>query len=212
MRVEPAYNPLDKRNLGVSVADAMLQQPVVPLPPLERFMAAGIYAIYYIGNFPAYASIAERNRNDRHNQPIYVGKAVPAGARKGGLGIDVPASTVLYDRLAEHARSIEQVENLDLGDFSCRYLAVDDIWIPLGESLLIEQFSPVWNKIIDGYGNHDPGGGRCNQQRSPWDVLHQGRPWAERLQPNRRSEQEMLARLQAFLARGAPSDAPTLEE
>jgi hypothetical protein len=26
---------------------------------------------------------------------------------------------------------------------------VDDIWIPLGESLLIEMFSPLWNKVLD---------------------------------------------------------------
>jgi hypothetical protein len=118
---------------------------------------------------------------------------------------------VLYDRLSEHAKSVEQAENLDLSDFFCRYLAVEDIWIPLGESLLIEQFSSVWNKIIDGYGNHDPGGGRYNQQRSPWDVLHPGRTWAERLQPNRRSDTEILDRLHEFLAGGAPSDVPALE-
>jgi len=212
VRVEPPYNPLDKRNLGVSVADALLEKPVVSLPPPERFIAAGIYAIYYLGDYPPYASIAERNRDGEFGQPIYVGKAVPAGARKGGLGLDVPTGSVLYDRLAEHSKSIEQVENLDLSDFSCRYLAVDDIWIPLGESLLIEQFSPVWNKVIDGYGNHPPGAGRYNQQCSPWDVLHRGRPWAERLQPNRRTQQEILERLQTFLARGAPSDVPTLEE
>jgi hypothetical protein len=212
VRIEPPYNPLDKRNLGVSVADALLQMPVVSLPPPEKFVAAGIYAIYYVGAYPPYASIAELNRNDRFAQPIYVGKAVPAGARKGGLGLDVPTGTVLFDRLAEHARSIDQADNLDLTDFYSRYLAVEDIWIPLGESLLIEQFSPVWNKIIDGYGNHDPGAGRYNQQRSAWDVLHRGRPWAERVQPNRRTEREILDQLQTFLAHGAPSDVPTLEE
>lgn len=135
MRVEPPYNPLDKRNLGVSVADAMLQQPVVSLPPPERFIAAGIYAVYYVGAYQPYAPIAERNRNGQFGQPIYVGKAVPAGARKGGLGLDVPTGSVLYDRLAEHAKSIEQTENLDLSDFFSRYLAVDDIWIPLGFAL-----------------------------------------------------------------------------
>jgi Eco29kI restriction endonuclease len=75
VKVEPPYNPLDKRNLGVSVADAMLQQPVVALPPPERFIAAGIYAIYYVGEYPHYALIAERNRDEKFDQPIYVGKA-----------------------------------------------------------------------------------------------------------------------------------------
>lgn len=103
----------------------------------------------------------------------------------------------------EHAESIEQAQNLDVKDFFCRYLAVDDIWIPLGESLLIEMFSPIWNLFIDGFGNHDPGKGRYNQQRSAWDMIHVGRPWAEKLQPNKRSEKEIIEQLQDFLAKKA---------
>lgn len=98
---------------------------------------------------------------------------------------------------------MEQVENLDVKDFYCRYLAVDDIWIPLGESLLIEMFSSLWNVFIDGFGIHDPGKGRHNQQRSAWDVIHPGRPWAAKLQPNKRSAQEILERLQELLAKKA---------
>ena len=30
----------------------------------------------------------------------------------------------------------------------------------LGESLLIAKFAPIWNKLIDGFGNHDPDKGR----------------------------------------------------
>lgn len=176
MQAETPYNPLDKRNLGVSVADAMLAKPVESLPPEEPFIGAGIYAIYYIGNYPAYASIAARNRDNRFAIPIYVGKAVPAGARKGGFGLGISPGTVLFNRLVEHANSIKQAYNLDIDDLFCRYLVVDDIWIPLGESLLIEMFSPAWNKVIDGFGNHDPSSGRYNQQRSSWDVLHPGRP------------------------------------
>lgn len=84
MRVEPPYNPLDKKNLGVSVADALLARGVEPLRSSEPFVAAGIYAIYYIGPFPAYEPIAGANRSEQFKAPIYVGKAVPAGARKGG--------------------------------------------------------------------------------------------------------------------------------
>ena len=84
IRVEPPYNPLDKKNLGVSVADAMLERPVEKLPPEEPFIGAGIYAIYYVGNFPAYKPIAEKNVKKKFAQPIYVGKAVPKGARIGG--------------------------------------------------------------------------------------------------------------------------------
>jgi len=46
--------------------------------------------------------------------------------------------------------------------------------------------------VIDGLGNHDPGAGRYNQQRSPWDVIHPGRPWAQKLKPNSRSTGEIL--------------------
>ncbi len=38
---------------------------------------AGIYAIYYVGDFPSYAPVAERNHDGRFEAPIYVGKAIP---------------------------------------------------------------------------------------------------------------------------------------
>jgi len=195
---EKAYNPLDKKNLGVSVADAMLAKSVSPLPPEQPFIGAGIYAIYYCGDFPAYQAISAKNKNGGFNAPIYVGKAVPAGARKGGLGLDIPPGQVLYSRLCEHAKSIEQASNLNLKDFFCRYLVVDDIWIPLGESLLIETFTPVWNRMVDGFGNHDPGSGRHKQQNSPWDVIHPGRHWAARLQPNARTPEQIFDALTKY--------------
>lgn len=54
MNVEQPYNPLDKKNLGVSVADAMLAREVKPLIMAEPFTGAGIYAIYYTGDFAPY--------------------------------------------------------------------------------------------------------------------------------------------------------------
>jgi hypothetical protein len=81
---ETPYNPLDKKNLGISVADALLERNPGLLPPPEPIVGAGIYAIYYLGSCPEYAHISEANRDDRFGVPIYVGKAVPAGARKGG--------------------------------------------------------------------------------------------------------------------------------
>ena len=175
------FNPLDKVNLGESVAEAMLHQQVGALPP-SPFIGAGIYAIYYLGSFSLYAELVEKNRGEQYLWPIYVGKAVPAGARKGGFGLGADPGQVLYKRLAEHAASIEQAHNIDLADFRCRFLVVDDIWIPLAESLLIEMYSPLWNRKIDGFGNHDPGKGRYNQQKSAWDLIHTGRPWADKLQ------------------------------
>lgn len=198
MQEERPFNPLDKKSLGVSVADALLFRERLPLPP-EPFIGAGIYAIYYSGSFTIYKPLIKKSTESKFEIPIYVGKAVPQGARKGGFGLDKPAGNVLYKRLAEHAESINKAKNIELNDFSCRYLVVDDIWIPLGESLLIEMFSPLWNQKIDGFGNHDPGKGRYNQQKSAWDVLHPGRSWAERLQPNSKSEKQLRSEVESFL-------------
>lgn len=78
------YNPLDKRNLGISVADAILQSEPTVLPPREPFIGAGLYAIYYAGyTFEPYEPIAAANRDGKFSWPIYVGKAVPSGSRKG---------------------------------------------------------------------------------------------------------------------------------
>jgi len=199
-RIVP-FNPLDKTNLGESVAEAVLQQPVGPLPPDAPFVGAGVYAIYYEGDLPLYKDLVELNLDGLYRWPIYVGKAVPAGARKGGYGLGADPGQALFKRLAEHASSIVQAENLRLVDFRCRFLVVDDIWIPLAESLLIEMFSPLWNRKIDGFGNHDPGKGRDKQQRSPWDILHPGRPWVLKLRTPSADESALRRDAEEYLSR-----------
>lgn len=173
------FNPLDKKHLGESVGQAMLKRPIVPLADLSEFRGAGIYAIYYSGAFPAYEALSSLSA-EKNWPPIYVGKAVPPGARKGLVSTSTKGSP-LFKRLIEHKKSIEAAANLALEDFHCRFLVVDDIWIPLGESLLIAKFGPLWNQVIDGFGNHDPGAGRYNGLVPRWDVLHPGRAWAEKL-------------------------------
>lgn len=194
------FNPLDKRNLGDSVATALLKQPVGPLPPEERFLGAGIYAIYYVGSFRAYRRVSELNRNRKFKQPIYVGKAVPPGARKGGFGLSTAPGPALFKRLNEHKNSIASTRNLRIEDFSCRYLVADDIWIPLGESLLIESFQPLWNVLIEGFGIHTPGAGRKKQVRSKWDTLHPGRSLAGDLPRNPRTSTELEEMISDFFA------------
>ena len=71
MRTEQPYNPLDKKNLGVSVADAMLAQAVGPLPPAEKFLGAGIYALYYSGSYAGYKAIATADKEGKPPIPIY---------------------------------------------------------------------------------------------------------------------------------------------
>ena len=149
--------------------------------------------------------IAERNREGRFNAPIYVGKAVPKGARKGG-DLEAPAGKVLFSRLRQHATSIESAVNLDINDFHCRFLIVDDIWIPLGESLLIAKFDPLWNKLIDGFGNHDPGKGRHAGLRPRWDVLHPGRPWADRCRQRDESADQIIQEARDYLRNNPPPE------
>jgi len=189
------FNPLDKKNLGASVAEALLGRKVYPLGALPVFEGAGVYAIYYTGNFASYAQISRMNREGKFLLPIYVGKAVPPGARMGAR-MELATGKVVCKRLKEHAESINAAKNLDIQDFHCRFLVVDDIWIPLGESLLIARFTPLWNSLIDGFGNHNPGRGRHAGMRPRWDVLHPGREWATRLaeRPESREQIEQDAR------------------
>lgn len=193
------FNPLDKLRLGESVANALLKRPVGPLPPNERFEGAGIYAIYYTGDIPFYKVLTERNQQNHYELPIYVGKAVPPGARKGGFGLDTAPGSVLWNRLSEHSQSLQAV-NLNLQHFPCRYLIADDIWIPLGENLLIEMFRPLWNVLVAGFGNHDPGKGRRGQEKSAWDTLHPGRSWAAMLPAHTKTAKELQRTIADFFA------------
>lgn len=104
--------------------------------------------------------------------------AVPRGKQNGA---------VLYESAMVIQRRLSSRLRRGGGFIEAGIPLQSSVWIPLGKSLLIRMFNPVWNKLIDGFGNHDPGKGRYNQQRSPWDVLHSGRSWAEKLQPNPKS-------------------------
>ena len=65
------------------------------------FVGAGVYAISYLGGLELYAPVTAR--------PLYVGKAVPRGGRIGGFDLGADAGPVLFNRIREHARSLEQV-------------------------------------------------------------------------------------------------------
>ena len=77
------FNPLSKPNLANSIVTELLKRAPVPLEELDRFDGAGVYAIYYVGDFAPYAPLSKANRNTRWRAPIYVGKASPKGGRKG---------------------------------------------------------------------------------------------------------------------------------
>lgn len=61
------FNPLDKRHLGASVANALLESDIYLLPP-EPFIGAGVYALYYVGDFP----------HMRHLQKLTATTSLPA--------------------------------------------------------------------------------------------------------------------------------------
>ena len=198
------YNPLDKNSIGDTIVRELIAQPCGSLPtpksrgtkrsPTENiFEGAGIYAIYYVGDFPAYAHIASANAENACQTPIYIGKADPVGGRKGAFELDSSTGYALYSRLKDHATSISQVANIRLEDFRCRYLVVDDIWISLGERQAIRKYLPLWNTLIDGFGNHDPGNRRKDQYRSDWDVVHPGRYWAQKLGQSPKTAEQILA-------------------
>jgi len=187
-------------NLGRSVAEALLLCPVAPLSQTTGMVGAGVYAIYYTGDFESYRPVFEKNKEGAFEQPIYVGKAVPKGARKRGLTFDASKGSALRDRLRQHAGSINEATNLNLADFWFRALVVDDIWIPLGENMMIEQFKPIWNLVIDGFGNKAPGRRREAQYKSPWDVLHPGRRFARNLPDGGLNAEILVTRLKKYFA------------
>ena len=131
------YDPLDYENLARSVVQTLLEGPERPLPPQESFEGSGVYAIYYHGAFQGYSRLVAAHPVP----PIYVGKAVPSGARKGGR--QALGGRELHQRLKQHSRSIEEAENLELRDFTCRYLVVVPVWITLAERFLVEHYQPV---------------------------------------------------------------------
>jgi len=196
------FNPLDTKNLGIAVAKALLEKKARPLGNLPMFRGAGIYVIYYRGALPSYLPMGKANADDPR-WPIYIGKAIPPGGRKGNFNLEATDTTALYGRLREHAESIHLAINLDLGDFVCRFLVVQDLWIPLAEQLLIAHFSPLWNRLIDGFGNHDPGAGRYNGLRPRWDVLHPGRAWAERCRPRAETADDIAREVEQYLGNAA---------
>lgn len=180
--MENEFDPLDYHTIADTVISALFEKPLQSLPLSEVFSGAGVYMLYYSGGFEPYGPISNSEI------PVYVGKAIPRGGRRGLAAlrqIERTADPSLFSRLRDHAQSIEAAENLDIDDFRCRYLVVTPIWISIAESLLIEKFQPVWNSAVDGFGLHHPGTTRFSQKRSDWDMLHPGRSWGPMMQPGK---------------------------
>jgi hypothetical protein len=202
LRKPERFDPLTPVNLARSVERALLDEPLNPLPPSGSFGGGGVYCIYYSGSYEPYAAIA----SEPPRIPIYVGHATMPGRGVSSL-LEPNNRPLLFNRLRDHVRTLQQAENLQLDDFSCQFLVVDDMWAPHAEALLIAHFRPLWNVLVEGFGNHEPGAGRYAQPRSPWDELHPGRSWAARLGPSRRTRTEIL---QAVTDHLSDSESPDL--
>lgn len=96
------YNPLDYANLTKNCVRELMARGPWPLAsiPGKPFQGAGVYALFYAGNMPAYQPV----KSPDADWPIYVGKAVPRGARKGQVG--GADTSPLHGRLKEHYGSI----------------------------------------------------------------------------------------------------------
>jgi hypothetical protein len=199
-REDHIYHSPTFQSVVQEVIEFLEQTDAYALPLPDRFNGPGVYVLYYHGDFEPYAPIAASNEEEL-SEPIYVGKAVPKGRRQGRARSSDSAE--LYKRISEHRRSIDKAENLAPEDFSCQFVILEeemsDVIVTV-ESALIRRHRPIWNAVIDGFGNHDPGKGRYDQQPSEWDTLHPGRAWVEKLQGEPRDRDDIIGKIEDHYA------------
>ncbi len=173
---ESFFDPGNPRVLGALAAIALQGQARFPLGEIDshKFSGSGVYAIYYLGDVEHYDVISSTQH------PIYVGKADP---QDGAARTPSEQGYRLHRRLRDHKRSIERVSSsLRIEDFEVRFLVVASGWQSAAESALITLFRPLWNKetgLVYGFGKHGDSSETRKNRRSPWDVLHAGREWAD---------------------------------
>jgi hypothetical protein len=68
--VSAPYDPLDLRTLAESMVKVVLEQRIYSLGNVPSFEGAGVYVIYYTGDYDPYRSIAQKNKGGKWNQPI----------------------------------------------------------------------------------------------------------------------------------------------
>jgi len=177
------FDPSDPKIVGRMVSIALLAQPLIPLANVAPTYGSGVYAIYYRGPHPLYAGISGSET------PIYAGKADPANGDASDSREQGPKLTA---RLLEHKRSIETAEAytdklppflspIRLADFFYRRLVCATNAQLAAEKHLVRTFRPIWNSETGacwGLSKHGDDAGTRRNKRSPWDVVHPGRPWA----------------------------------
>jgi hypothetical protein len=186
------FNPLPE-NVMELLVDHFDEALLSGLPPENIGIACGVYGLYYFGSFAPYQGLSTHSR-----VPIYVGKAVTPGGRKGAGAIELLKSNHIVRRLREHSKSIESVQNLNPADFKCKWLSVEPHFVNAAESMLISYFNPLWNSVVTGFGIHTPGKGRELQARSDWDMLHPGRKLSLNL-PDGNAISSISSRVEAYI-------------
>lgn len=169
---------LDTASLAESIVARFDASDAVCLDAVPAFKGGGLYALYYRGPFDTYRVLSSVNETAL-THPIFVGTAEPRCDRyEASRQLGQVNSRALSGRLRRHATSIRAVSNLDIAHFQARWLVVDSVWTALGESAMIRRYRPVWNAVLVGFDDTDPGRRRAEGLRSAWDTLHPGRPWA----------------------------------
>jgi len=214
------FDPADPKAIGRMVSIALLAQPLVLLTEVRPAYGSGVYAIYYRGNHPLYRGISASET------PIYVGKADPAN---DDASTTREQGAKLTARLLEHAGTIATAETyssklppnlapLKLEDFVCRRLVCATNAQLVAEKHLIRTFWPIWNsetKACWGMSKHGDAATTRANKRSPWDVVHPGRPWAlDNRLVDSLSPTEIAGRIEETLERVPPrrDHAALLEE
>jgi hypothetical protein len=199
LRPESIFDPTDPNTSGRVVALTLVAQTKHPLAKIPDFYGAGVYAIYYRGDFGPYAALKGMDH------PIYVGKADPDNQSAKDA---VSQGTKLSARLNEHARSIRKADTtLDINDFDCRFLIVQTGFQKSAEDYLINFFKPIWNsetKICFGLGKHGDSSETRVNKRSPWDTMHPGREWADATTENQKAPEAIIEQIGAHLAKHPP--------
>jgi len=199
LRPASIFDPTDPNTAGRVVALTLVAQARHPLSAIPDFYGAGVYAIYYKGDFAPYAPLSGTDH------PIYVGKADPDNQAAKDA---VSQGTKLSGRLNEHAKSIgKATTTLSIEDFECRFLIVQTGFQKSAEDYLINFFKPIWNsetKICFGLGKHGDSSETRGNKRSPWDTLHPGREWADSSTENQKAPELIRQQIAAHLVAHSP--------
>ncbi len=199
LRPSSIFDPSDPLTAGRIVALTLISQQLHELASIPNFYGAGVYAIYYKGDFAPYSKLSGSDH------PIYIGKADP---QNGSAKNAIAQGTKLSNRLAEHAKSIRKASStLAIEDFKCRFLVVQSGFQKAAEDYLINFFKPIWNsetKICFGLGKHGDNSETRENKRSPWDTMHPGRAWADKSSKDQKTREQIKIEINKHLSSNPP--------